>query len=185
MHISNFRPVKRVADVVRIFRGISAALPARLVFVGDGPERHTAADEATHLGIADRVLFLGKQDNVAELLACADLVLLPSASESFGLSALEAMSAGVPVVASASGGLPEVVESGITGFLAPVGQVDEMADAAIEVLGDPALWDRMSAAARERAVERFSIARVVPEYEDYYHEVLMQPTAAAGGEPSR
>ncbi|HET8653979.1 MAG TPA: N-acetyl-alpha-D-glucosaminyl L-malate synthase BshA [Longimicrobiaceae bacterium] len=185
MHISNFRPVKRVADVVRIFRGISAALPARLVFVGDGPERHTAADEATHLGIADRVLFLGKQDNVAELLACADLFLLPSASESFGLSALEAMSAGVPVVASASGGLPEVVESGITGFLAPVGQVDEMADAAIEVLGDPALWDRMSAAARERAVERFSIARVVPEYEDYYHEVLMQPTAAAGGEPSR
>jgi N-acetyl-alpha-D-glucosaminyl L-malate synthase BshA len=185
MHISNFRPVKRVRDVVQIFNEIQRSVPARLVFVGDGPDRPEAAHFAQQLGIQDKVVFLGKQDSVAELLACADLFLLPSASESFGLSALEAMAAGVPVIASAAGGLPEVVESGVSGYLLPVGDVAAMAEAGIEVLRDPARWHEMSQAARQIAVERFSVNRVVAQYESYYKKILMPPapvlTAQARG----
>jgi N-acetyl-alpha-D-glucosaminyl L-malate synthase BshA len=173
MHISNFRPVKRVRDVVRIFHRIQSAIPARLVFVGDGPDRPEAAHLAEELGIQDRVVFLGKQDSVAELLACADIFLLPSESESFGLSALEAMASGVPVIASAAGGLPEVIEDGISGLLAPVGDVDGMAAAGIDILGDEPRWRRMSEAARQLAAERFGVDRVVPMYESYYEKVLM------------
>jgi N-acetyl-alpha-D-glucosaminyl L-malate synthase BshA len=173
MHISNFRPVKRVRDVVRIFHEAQAAVPARLVFIGDGPERSAAAAEATSLGIADRVVFLGKLDSVAELLACADLFLLPSESESFGLVALEAMASGTPVVASAVGGLPEVIAHGEAGYLADVGDVDAMAASAIELLRDDDAWARFSAEGRRIAVERFSVDRVVPEYERYYERVLM------------
>jgi N-acetyl-alpha-D-glucosaminyl L-malate synthase BshA len=183
MHISNFRPVKRVTDVVRIFHELQRSVPARLVFVGDGPDRPEAAHLAAELGIRDRVVFLGKQDSVAELLACADLFLLPSASESFGLSALEAMSAGVPVVASAAGGLLEVVESGVSGVLAPVGDVAGMAAAAVEILRDPARWERMSRDARRLASERFGVDRVVPQYESYYQKVLMPSVPAAVPEP--
>jgi L-malate glycosyltransferase len=172
MHISNFRPVKRVRDVIRIFDGIRARHPARLVLVGDGPDRAEAADEAARLGVADRVIFLGKQDSVAELLACADLFLLPSESESFGLSALEAMASGVPVIATRVGGLPEVVESGVTGHLAPLGAVEEMADAAVSLLKDPDAWQRASGAARRTAVERFGAARVVEQYERHYARVI-------------
>jgi N-acetyl-alpha-D-glucosaminyl L-malate synthase BshA len=179
MHISNFRPVKRVTDVVRIFHEIQRSVPARLVFVGDGPDRTEAAHLAAELGIRDRVVFLGKQDSVAELLACADLFLLPSASESFGLSALEAMSAGVPVVASAAGGLLEVVENDVTGMLAPVGDVRAMAAAGTEILRDPARWERMSQDARRLATERFGVDRVVPQYESYYQKVLMPSAPAA------
>jgi L-malate glycosyltransferase len=177
MHISNFRPVKRVGDVVRIFHRLQRDIPARLVLVGDGPDRPEAAYEAESLGIADRVTFLGKQDSVSEILACADLFLLPSASESFGLVALEAMAAGVPVIASDTGGLPEVVEQGETGYLAPVGDVDAMAARAIEILKDEADWARLSAAARARAVERFGVDRVVPLYEQFYERVLMRDGA--------
>jgi L-malate glycosyltransferase len=179
MHISNFRPVKRVRDVVRIFRKIARAVPARLVFVGDGPDRSEAAHEASALGISDRVLFLGKQDSVAELLACADLFLLPSASESFGLSALEAMASGVPVVASRAGGLPSVVEDGVSGFLAEIGDIDAMAEAGAAVLSDPARWKSMSEAARASAIERFGVDRVVPQYEAYYNQVLVGPREEA------
>jgi L-malate glycosyltransferase len=177
MHISNFRPVKRVRDVVRIFHRMQREVPARLVFVGDGPDRPEAAFEAESLGIADRVVFLGKQDSVAELLACADLFLLPSASESFGLVALEAMAAGVPVVASRAGGLPEVVAHGETGFLAGVGEIEEMAEAGVSLLRDEAQWSAFSEAARELAVSRFSADRVVPQYERLYERML------AGGAP--
>lgn len=183
MHISNFRPVKRVRDVVHIFAGIARALPARLVMVGDGPDRPEAADEAERLGIADRVIFLGKQDSVAELLACADLFLLPSESESFGLSALEAMASGVPVIATAVGGLPDVVEDGVTGHLAPIGATGQMVAAAVELLSDEARWRDASRAASEIAAERFSVAAVVPRYERYYERVLADTTERTPEEP--
>lgn len=171
MHISNFRAVKRVDDVVRIFARIARRLPARLVLVGDGPERGRVQQTAEEENVADRVTFLGKQESVAEILACADLFLLPSASESFGLVALEAMSCGVPVVATAVGGVPEVVPHGEAGFLAPVGAIDEMAERSVSVLSDQPTWRRMSAAART-AAERYSSDRVVPMYEQHYESVL-------------
>jgi L-malate glycosyltransferase len=183
VHVSNFRPVKRIRDVVRIFERIARRVPARLVFIGDGPERPQATEEADSLGIGEQVTFLGKQDSVAELLTCADLLLLPSASESFGLVALEAMAAGVPVVATRVGGLPEVVEDGVTGFLGAVGDVEGMAEAALSVLTDPARWGQVSAAARAAAVERFGVEVVLPQYEAYYRRILdgapvPQPVAA-------
>ena len=172
MHISNFRAVKRIPDVVEVFAGIAAKVPVRLVMVGDGPERPRAVERAEELGITDRVLFLGKHASVDELLACADLFLLPSKNESFGLAALEAMSCGVPVIASNMGGLPELVTHGETGFLLPLGAVEEMADAGIRLLRDPALWLKVSGAARQDAKDRFSADGVVPLYEDLYRDVL-------------
>jgi N-acetyl-alpha-D-glucosaminyl L-malate synthase BshA len=171
MHISNFRPVKRVDDAVRVFSRINRRVPARLVLIGDGPERGRVLQTAEDEGIADRVLFLGKQESVAEILACADLFLLPSATESFGLVALEAMSCGVPVIATRVGGLPEVVPEGKAGFLAEVGDVDTMAEHGIRILKDPEEWRTMSDTAR-RAAECYSTDRVVPMYENYYKQVL-------------
>lgn len=172
MHISNFRAVKRTADVIRIFAKVSAALSATLVMVGDGPDRGIAQEEARVLGVADRVQFLGRIENVAPLLSSADLFLLPSASESFGLSALEALACGVPVVASDTGGIPEVVQDGITGALRPVGDVDAMAIAAIEILADDARWATMSAAAAADARTRFSESRVIGQYESTYEDAV-------------
>ncbi|HKK07343.1 MAG TPA: N-acetyl-alpha-D-glucosaminyl L-malate synthase BshA [Gemmatimonadota bacterium] len=172
MHISNFRKVKRVDDVVRVFARISRSLPARLVLIGDGPERALAARTAEEEGVEERTLFLGKLESVAPLLACADLFLLPSEEESFGLVALEAQASGVPVVGSSGSGLEEVLERGTTGWLHPVGDVEAMAASAVRVLEDGDLWRRTSEAARERASGRFSAERVVPLYEAYYREVL-------------
>jgi N-acetyl-alpha-D-glucosaminyl L-malate synthase BshA len=172
LHVSNFRPVKRVRDVVRTFARLQKQVPSRLVFVGDGPDRPEAIDEARAQGITDRVVFLGKQDSVAEIMACADLLILPSENESFGLVALEAMASGVPVIASNAGGLPEVVDSGETGFLAPVGDVEAMAEGAIHILRDPDTWRRFSAAARASATERYGVARIIPQYERYYERIL-------------
>lgn len=183
MHVSNFRPVKRIADVVRIFARIHKQVPSKLVFVGDGPERPVATAEAEALGITDRVIFLGKQDSVAELLACADLLLLPSASESFGLVALEAMAAGVPVVATRAGGIPEVVEEDVTGHMGDVGDVETMADAAVSILADDRTWVRMSNAARQIAVERFGANVIVPQYERYYERVIAGDASASSAEP--
>ena len=188
LHVSNFRPVKRIRDVVRTFARVQKEVPSRLVFVGDGPERPAAAEEARELGITDRVLFLGKQDSVAEIMACADLMLLPSANESFGLSALEAMASGVPVIASDAGGLPEVVDSGETGFLAPVGDVEAMASGAIEILRDDETWRRFSRQARVSAVERYGVNSIIPQYERYYERIVnggggahpVPPPVAAG-----
>ncbi len=171
MHISNFRSVKRVRDVVEIFDRIHRRLPSRLVFVGDGPDRPEAAAEVSRLGLTKDVIFLGKQDSVAELLACADLFFLPSESESFGLSALEAMASSVPVIATATGGLPEVVEDGRGGRLLPVGDIEGMADAGLEILSDPVTWRRYSEDARE-ASTAFRVERVIPMYENYYEAVL-------------
>ncbi len=181
LHVSNFRPVKRVRDVVRIFARAARQVPSRLVFVGDGPERPEAADEARLQGVTDRVVFLGKQDSVAEIMACADLILLPSQNESFGLVALEAMASGVPVVATRVGGIPEVVDAD-TGFLGELGDVDAMGDAAAHILGDGDRWRRMSAAARESALSRYGVNVIIPQYERYYERIANG--AAAPKEPS-
>jgi len=175
MHISNFRAVKRVEDVVAIFARMSAEHPARLVLVGDGPERPRVLLRAEELGVRDKVLFLGKHTSVHELLSCADLFLLPSASESFGLVALEAMACGAPVVASNIGGLPEVIEAGTTGYMFDVGDIQGMAEAGVRVLADDDLRASMSEAGRVLAEERFSTDRVVPLYEQYYEQVLGAP----------
>jgi len=172
MHVSNFRSVKRVTDCVEIFSRVRQELPARLVMVGDGPERLRAQERAQELGVADDVVFLGKHQSVDELLACADLFLLPSQSEPFGLAALEAMACGTPVVASRVGGLPEVVPHGEAGFLLSPGDLDAMTSSALAILGDDAVLADFSAAARAHAVQHFSAEAVAPLYEAYYRRVL-------------
>jgi N-acetyl-alpha-D-glucosaminyl L-malate synthase BshA len=171
MHISNFRPVKRVGDVVRVAARVMEKVPARLIFVGDGPDRHMAEEMARARSIGDRVVFLGKQESVAELLACADLFLLPSESESFGLSALEALASEVPVVGTRCGGLEEVVNDGVSGRLLPVGAVDAMGEAAIEILADSERQAVMGRAGRAEAEEKFSVERIISMYEGLYEEV--------------
>jgi N-acetyl-alpha-D-glucosaminyl L-malate synthase BshA len=172
MHISNFRPVKRVRDIVRTFARITSEVPSVLVMVGDGPERVEAETEARELGVADAVLFLGKIDPIAPLLAGADLFLLTSDKESFGLSALEALASGVPVIGAHAGGLPEVVTDGVTGYLRPVGDVEGMAAAGIKLLSDPDLWNTMSAAGAADARRRFSEDAIVAQYESLYERTL-------------
>ncbi|MGI9043341.1 MAG: N-acetyl-alpha-D-glucosaminyl L-malate synthase BshA [Gemmatimonadaceae bacterium] len=168
MHISNFRAVKRVRDVVRIFAAVNDRTPGRLVMIGDGPDRPDAEDEARQLGLEGRVQFLGKIDNVAPLLASADLFLLPSTSESFGLSALEALASGVPVIGTNAGGMPEVVRHGETGILCEVGDVDAMSAAAITILEDRDRWQSMSELGAADARARFSLEQIVTEYEQLY-----------------
>jgi N-acetyl-alpha-D-glucosaminyl L-malate synthase BshA len=175
MHMSNFRPVKRIKDVVQIFARVSKKVPSVLVMVGDGPERDSAENEARQLGVDDRVFFLGKIEAVAPLLAGADLFLLPSDKESFGLSALEALASGVPVIGTRAGGLPEVVRHGETGFLAEVGDIEAMSDAAIGLLSDNDRWQRASAAAAADARARFSQAEIVRQYEEFYQYTLALP----------
>ena len=170
-HISNFREVKRVRDVVRVFARIRRAMPATLLMVGDGPEREPAEQEARDLAVAADVRFLGRLDQVANLLQATHLFLLPSQTESFGLAALESMACGAPVVASRSGGLPEVIEDGVTGILEPPGSVEAMGRRAIELLRDEQKHRKMAAAALEVA-RRYSADAVVPEYEALYRRVL-------------
>jgi L-malate glycosyltransferase len=170
MHVSNFRPVKRVRDVVRVFAQVRREVPSVLVMVGDGPDRIEAQDEAHALGVEGDVSFLGRLESVAPLLAGADLFLLPSQTESFGLSALEALASGVPVVASRTGGLPEVVRDGETGVLRPVGDIEGMARAAIDILCNQDRWQAMSDMAAQDARQRFALEEVVPQYEALYRD---------------
>jgi L-malate glycosyltransferase len=172
VHASNFRPVKRVETVVEVFRRVCLRVRARLLLVGQGPELNRAVQLAEELGLGGRVEATGEQRDVIPLLSISDVFLLPSATESFGLAALEAMACGVPVVASDVGGLPEVVERGITGFLHPPEDVDGMAASVIRILEDDQLRARMSADGRRLSSERFSADRVVPLYENLYREVL-------------
>ncbi len=172
MHISNFRPVKRVADVIRVLARVNAELPCVLVMVGDGPDRVVAEREASRLGVQDQVMFLGKIESVAPLLASADLYLLPTDRESFGLSALEALATGTPVIGADAGGLPEVVRNGVTGALCAVGDVEAMAAAALAILRDRDRWHAMSRAAAADARERFALDDVVAHYERFYDVAL-------------
>ncbi|MDB4885153.1 MAG: putative glycosyltransferase [Gemmatimonadetes bacterium] len=172
IHISNFRPVKRVRDVVDIFARVTREIPSVLVMVGDGPDRVDAEQEARRLGVSEHVYFLGKLESVAPLLASADLFLLPTSSESFGLSALEALATGVPVIGTLAGGLPEVVRDGETGALCAVGDVEGMAGAAIALLRDPERWQAASTLAADDARARFSLDEVVGQYEDFYTRSL-------------
>jgi L-malate glycosyltransferase len=169
-HVSNFREVKRVKDVVRVFARIQRAMPATLLMIGDGPERPEAEKEAGELGVTEDVRFLGRLDQVATLLQASDLFVLPSQTESFGLAALEAMACGAPVVASRAGGLPEVIDDGVNGILEPVGSVEAMGRRAVELLREPARHAAMRAAAVEKA-RTFSAERIVPQYEALYEEV--------------
>jgi len=172
IHVSNFRPVKRVTAVIEIFNRIRAKVPARLLMVGDGPDLDEAVRLAREYELMSDVQFLGDQEQVVPLLSVADLFLMPSAQESFGLAALEAMSCEVPVVASRVGGVPEVIEDGVSGYLRGVDDLDGMAEAAVRLLTDTALHARVAAEARRTAETRFADTKIVPMYEAYYHEVL-------------
>jgi L-malate glycosyltransferase len=172
VHLSNFRPVKRVPDVVEIFARVRREMPAKLLLVGDGVQRLEAQAAVDRLGVRDDVLFLGTQDNIRPILSAADLFLLPSEKESFGLGALEAMACNVPVVATQTGGLPEVVVHGETGYLAPVGDVDQLAEYALYILSDEGRLRSMGEAARRRAVDVFDSEQMIPQYEEFYRKIL-------------
>jgi len=172
IHVSNFRPVKRIDAVMGIFDRIRNKVPARLLLVGDGPELSTAYRLAREFGISQLVHSLGAQEEVVPLLSIADLFLLPSAQESFGLAALEAMACEVPVVASRVGGLPEVIDHGVTGFLHPPDALDEMAESGVMMLSDPAKHRAIAQAACARVREDFCAEKIVPMYEASYQSVV-------------
>ncbi len=172
VHLSNFRPVKRIQDVIQIFARVAREMPARLLMIGDGPERSSAEWLAKSLKISDRVIFLGKHDQVNELLPAADLMLLPSELESFGLAALEAMACEVPTIGTTVGGVPELIQNGVTGLLFPVGDVDAMAQGAIDLLQDRTRLAAMSTAARCEAQKTYCASKVIPKYEAFYESIL-------------
>jgi N-acetyl-alpha-D-glucosaminyl L-malate synthase BshA len=172
VHVSNFRPVKRVVDVVRVFHRVCQEIPSRLLLVGDGPDLARAEQLSRELGVRDRIVFVGTVALVEDVLVHGDLFLLPSENESFGLAALEALAAGLPVIASKVGGLGEVVRDGETGHLLPVGDVEGMARAALGVLREDEHHRTMSEAARRDAAERFSTAAIVKRYREVYSRVV-------------
>lgn len=174
VHASNFRPVKRVEDVMRIFEQVRATRPAKLVMIGDGPDRAEAERMAREGEYCDHVHFLGKQSGLHEILPACDLFLMPSQNESFGLSALEAMSCGLPVISSSVGGLPELVQHDTTGYISEIGDTDRMARYALDLLEDKRKYRRFSDAARQRVVSRFSESDIVPQYEEFYRSVIAE-----------
>lgn len=180
VHVSNFRPVKRASDVVRVFHRLrEEGFALKLLLVGDGPDRMPTEHLARQLGVHEDIRFLGKQEPIEEILSIADVFLMPSGSETFGLAALEAMACGVPVVASDIGGLPELIVEGVTGFLCPLGDVDALTDRTRRILTDEDLHARMAAAARSRAEGAFDLDRIVPHYETYYERVRERLLAQA------
>jgi len=172
MHASNFRPVKRVGDVVRIFAKVHAKIPAKLLLIGDGPEQPFIQQLIKDLKLSADVYFLGEQDHLEPLFFCADLFLLPSEQESFGLTALEAMNCSVPVIATQTGGLPEVITHGKTGYLYPVGEIKKMAQKSIELLSNPKKHELFKQQARRRAKQSFNADQIIPQYEAFYEEIL-------------
>ncbi|MCE5169512.1 N-acetyl-alpha-D-glucosaminyl L-malate synthase BshA [Paenibacillus profundus] len=172
MHISNFRPVKRVSDVVDVFARVQEKVASRLVFVGEGPDMPKVQCKIREMGLEDRVHFLGKQDEIAQVISLADCLLLPSEKESFGLVALEAMACGVPTIGSEAGGIPELVTHGETGFLAPIGETETMAEYAIQLLSQPMLAQKMREACLHRARHVFCNDLIAREYEKIYYRVL-------------
>ncbi len=173
VHVSNFRKVKRVEDAIRIFAEVHKHMPSKLLMIGDGPERQNAEELCRHLGIYHEVRFLGKQEQMDEILSIADLFLLPSAYESFGLAALEAMACGVPVISTNAGGLPEINVQGVTGFLSDVGDVASMSQHALELLGNEDRLQEAKAAAKAHSLT-FEKARIIPLYEALYEQVLAE-----------
>lgn len=178
MHISNFRPVKRVLDVVEVFARVRSEVPAKLLLIGDGPLRMPAQELAVKRGVMKDTWFLGRQDRVEAFLSMADVFLLPSEHESFGLVALEAMACEVPVIASRAGGLPEVIEDGVSGYLCPVGDLDGMAHRALDLLRHEATKKQVEASALQRVHRRFSADAVVSEYERLYEGALSSASVA-------
>jgi N-acetyl-alpha-D-glucosaminyl L-malate synthase BshA len=172
MHISNFRPVKRSADCVRILAAVRRSLDAELWMVGDGPDRSQCEELAYQLGIQDQVQFLGKQDHVERLFPQAHVLLMPSELEAFGLAALEAQACGVPPVATNCGGVPELINDGVDGFLAPVGDIEEQASAVVKLLSSEAFYQQISTAARHNAESRFCASMIIPLYEQHYEKLL-------------
>ena len=175
MHMSNFRPVKRLDAVLEVFRRITAARTARLVLIGDGPDRAGAEATARDLGLAPLVHFAGEQQDPVEWFSAADLFLLPSSQESFGMAALEAMACGVPVIASRVGGLPEVITDDVSGYLCAPDDLDAMAQRGLALLGEPGRRERIAAAAIQVVRSRYCTDAVVPQYEAFYQEVLSSP----------
>ncbi|HZK65083.1 MAG TPA: N-acetyl-alpha-D-glucosaminyl L-malate synthase BshA [Puia sp.] len=174
VHASNFRKIKRVLDVVRIFAEINKRIPSKLLFVGDGPERPETENLCRELNLCDQIRFVGKQEQIEEILAVADLFILPSEYESFGLAALEAMAAGVPLISSDAGGLPEINVNGKTGYMSAVGDVQSMSRNAISILSDDAVLDAFKHNAAEQA-KKFDIHQIVPQYEQLYDRFLNAP----------
>jgi L-malate glycosyltransferase len=172
VHLSNFRPVKRLGDVIEVFDRVHKKIPSKLLLIGDGPDRSQAEWLAMRKGIHEDVIFLGKQDRVNEKLAMADVMLLPSQLESFGLAALEAMACEVVPIATNVGGIPEVIEHGKNGFLAEVGDVETMAQCAIEILADESKLRAMGKASRTSAQARFCASKIIPQYEEFYRRVV-------------
>lgn len=177
LHASNFRKIKRVQDVVKIFHEVNKQIPSKLLFVGDGPERVVAEDLSRRLGICDEVRFVGKQEQMEDILAIADLFLLTSEYESFGLAALEAMAAGVPVVSTNAGGLTEINVPGVTGYMGDVGDVQDMSEKAIFILQDDDKLQEFKANAARHA-QKFDISTIVPLYEDLYQRFLQKAVLA-------
>jgi N-acetyl-alpha-D-glucosaminyl L-malate synthase BshA len=177
VHTSNFRPVKRVTDIIRVFAQVLEKVPSKLLMVGDGPDRAEAERLSRELGIAEHTKFLGKQTALVDIFSASDLFLMPSQSESFGLSALEAMACGLPVLTTSVGGLPELNVHGVTGYISEIGDIDRMARYAIELLSHKKKYQQFSKAARERVETHFSSRDVIPMYEDYYRRVLAGETS--------
>jgi len=171
IHLSNFRPVKRVLDCVHILARVRKAAPAHLLMVGDGPDRGPAEILARELGVEGHITFLGKQDHVERLIPLAHVLLMPSELEAFGLAALEAMACGVPPIGTHAGGVPELITHGVDGFIEAVGDLEAQASRAIELLTDSGRHQKMAAAARSTAQSRFSSDRIIPQYERYYEEI--------------
>lgn len=172
-HVSNFRKVKRVEDVIKVFEKVRQAIPSKLLMIGDGPERQNAEEIARHLSICNDIRFLGKQEQMDEILSIADLFILPSQYESFGLSALEAMACAVPVISTDVGGLPEINVQGVTGFLSPVGAIEDMAKHALEILNDQETLFQFKSAALDHA-RKFEKKDIIPLYERLYEKVIAQ-----------
>ncbi|GED51641.1 glycosyl transferase [Brevibacillus borstelensis] len=174
MHISNFRPVKRSQDVIEVFARVRDQMPAKLLLIGEGPDLSMVRQKIVEKGLEGDVHFLGKQEDVAEVISMADVMLLPSEKESFGLVALEAMACGVPVVATLAGGLPEVVLDGVCGFLRPIGDVAGMAEQTLRLLQDEELYARFSRSSIERSCETFCHDKIASEYESLYLQLINQ-----------
>jgi N-acetyl-alpha-D-glucosaminyl L-malate synthase BshA len=170
-HISNLRPVKRVKDVIKVFYGIQKEIPAKLMFIGEGPEKEGVEQQCRDLGISDKVIFFGRSNEIDKILCFSDLFLLPSQTESFGLAALEAMASGVAVISSNTGGIPEVNLHGVSGFLSAVGDTDDMIKNSLHILSDEQRLKTFKANARKEAL-KFDLHEIVPQYEAIYEDTL-------------